>query len=53
MATLRAAGILGVFVTVTLLLIPVQWLAVTFNLNMRRSFPQAYHRFVCRLFGVA
>jgi lyso-ornithine lipid O-acyltransferase len=52
MATLRAASILTIFVLVTLLLIPVQWLAVKLNLGWRRTFPHAYHRFVCNLFGV-
>jgi len=52
MASLRAFAILFVFVVVTLLGIPLQWLAVKLHLPTRRTFPRLYHRFVCRLFGV-
>jgi 1-acyl-sn-glycerol-3-phosphate acyltransferase len=52
MPTLRAAVILAVFLIVTLILIPVQWLGVRLRLPYRRSFPHAYHRFVARLFGI-
>ncbi|HEX3485286.1 MAG TPA: lysophospholipid acyltransferase family protein [Micropepsaceae bacterium] len=52
MASLRASAILIVFVAVTLLGIPLQWLAVKLRLPLRRSLPRLYHRFVCRLFGV-
>src|SRR5262245_41234296 len=52
MATLRAASIVAVFFLVTSLLIPVQWLAVKLHLGLRRTLPHAYHRFVCRLFGI-
>ena len=52
MATLRASGILFVFVVVTFLLMPVQWLALKLDSYWRRRIPQLYHRFVCRLFGV-
>jgi lyso-ornithine lipid O-acyltransferase len=52
MPTLRAAVILAVFLTVTLILIPVQWLGVSLRLPYRRGFPHTYHRFVARLFGI-
>jgi 1-acyl-sn-glycerol-3-phosphate acyltransferase len=52
MATLRAAAITAVFVTVSLLLMPVQWLAVKLRAGWRRTLPHAYHRFICRLMGV-
>ncbi len=52
MASLRAFCILAVFLGVTLLLIPLQWLAVKLHLPARRTLPRRYHRFVCRLFGV-
>ena len=45
-------SILVVFVTVTLLLLPVQWFAIKLSLPLRRTLPNRYHRFVCRLFGV-
>ena len=52
MITFRAFSIVAVFVTVTLVLLPVQWLAVKLALPLRRTLPNRYHRFVCRLFGV-
>jgi 1-acyl-sn-glycerol-3-phosphate acyltransferase len=52
MSTLRAAVLLAAFLIVTFLLIPVQWLGLTFGLPYVRSFPHAYHRFVARLFGI-
>jgi lyso-ornithine lipid O-acyltransferase len=52
MPTLRAVVILAAFLIVTFLLIPVQWLGLTFGLPYVRSFPHAYHRFVARLFGI-
>jgi len=52
MPTLRASVILAIFLIVTLILIPVQWLGVTLGLPYRRDFPHAYHRFVARLFGI-
>lgn len=52
MRALRAGAVLAVFVAVTLLLIPLQWLFVTLGLPMRRSFPHAYHKFVACLFGI-
>ena len=51
MATLRAVGITVVFLIVTLLLIPVQWLGVKLHARWRRTLPHVYHRFVCRLMG--
>jgi 1-acyl-sn-glycerol-3-phosphate acyltransferase len=52
MASLRAFFIVVVFVAVTLLGIPLQWLAVKLHLNARRTIPRTYHRFICRLFGI-
>jgi 1-acyl-sn-glycerol-3-phosphate acyltransferase len=52
MATLRAAGILTVFIAVTLLLIPVQWLALRLHSGWARNVPHRYHRFLCRLIGI-
>ncbi len=52
MRTLRAIGILAVFLSVTLLCIPWQSLSVRFGLKRRKTFPQRYHRFLCRLFGL-
>lgn len=52
MAKVRAAFVLAVFLTVTLALIPYQWLLVTLRLPARRTFPHRYHRFVAHLFGI-
>ena len=52
MPTIRAAFILAVFVAVTLVLIPFQWLLLALKLPARRTFPHRYHRFVARLFGI-
>ncbi len=51
MGTVRAAGILTIFIVVTLVCIPAQWLAVRLNLPWKRGFPHHYHRLVCRLIG--
>jgi 1-acyl-sn-glycerol-3-phosphate acyltransferase len=52
MQTLRAIAILTVFLTVTFLGIPWQASALRFGLKRRKTFPQRYHRFLCRLFGI-
>lgn len=52
MQSLRAAALLFVFVVVTLCLIPYQALLLRFNRPARKTFPQRYHRFLCRLFGI-
>src|SRR5579863_2172798 len=52
MPTIRAAVILTVFLVVTLVLIPWQWLLLTLGLPARRTLPHRYHRFVARLFGI-
>ncbi len=52
MPTIRAAVILAVFLLVTVILIPVQWLGVVLGLPYIRILPHAYHRFVARLFGI-
>jgi len=52
MQTLRAIAILAVFLTLTLICIPWQASALRFGLKRRKTFPQRYHRFLCRLFGI-
>jgi 1-acyl-sn-glycerol-3-phosphate acyltransferase len=49
---LRTAFVLTVFALVTVVLMPVQWLAVALKRPLRRRIPVFYHRFVCRLLGV-
>ena len=52
MQTLRAWWIIIVFLAVTLASIPYQSLALRLGWKSRKTFPQAYHRFMARLFGV-
>ena len=49
---LRTSLVLAVFAVVTVVLMPVQWLAVALKRPLRRRIPVFYHRFVCRLLGV-
>lgn len=50
---LRMAFVLLIFALVTVVLMPVQWLAVALKRPLRRRIPVFYHRFVCRLLGVS
>jgi lyso-ornithine lipid O-acyltransferase len=52
MSSIRAAFVLTVFLIVTLVLIPYQWLLVTLRLPARRTFPHRYHRMVAHLFSI-
>jgi 1-acyl-sn-glycerol-3-phosphate acyltransferase len=52
MQTLRAYGIIVVFLIVTLLGIPYQMLNVKLGLKAQRTFPWRYHRFMAKLFGI-
>jgi len=49
---LRAWAIVVVFLAVTLLGIPYQSMALRFGWKSRKTFPNAYHRFMARLFGI-
>jgi 1-acyl-sn-glycerol-3-phosphate acyltransferase len=52
MQTLRAWGIVVVFLVVTLIGIPYQMLNVKLGLKAQRTFPWRYHRFMAKLFGI-
>jgi len=52
MQTLRAWAIIIVFLTVTLIGIPYQSAALRFGWKSRKTFPNSYHRFMARLFGI-
>jgi len=52
MQTLRAWAIIVVFLSVTLLCIPYQSMALRFGWKSGKTFPSTYHRFMARLFGV-
>ena len=49
---LRTIAVVLVFGLVTLVLMPVQWLAIALKHPLRRRIPGFYHRFVCRLLGI-
>ena len=49
---LRTAFVLSIFSLVTIVLMPVQWLAVALKRPLCRRVPVFYHRFVCCLLGV-
>jgi 1-acyl-sn-glycerol-3-phosphate acyltransferase len=52
MQTIRGVWILAVFLIVTAIGIPWQASALRFGLKRRKTFPNRYHRFLCRLFGI-
>jgi 1-acyl-sn-glycerol-3-phosphate acyltransferase len=52
MQTLRAYAIIVVFLTVTLLGIPYQSAALRFGWKSAKTFPNRYHRFMAKLFGI-
>jgi len=51
-ARLRAGAIVAVFLAVTFACMPWQALLLRVAPQRAKTFPQAYHRFVCRLFGL-
>jgi len=51
MQSVRAATILFIFFVATVAGIPWQWSALKFRLKRRKTFPNRYHRWLCRLFG--
>jgi 1-acyl-sn-glycerol-3-phosphate acyltransferase len=52
MQKFRAVVILIVFLTSTLLLIPWQAFLLRFNFKGCKTFPSAFNRYLCRLFGI-
>ena len=50
---LRVIFVVVVFAIVTLVLIPVQWLAVALRRPLRRRIPVLYHRFLGSSSGTA
>ena len=49
---MRLVFVVAVFALVTLVLAPLQWLAVALKSPLRRRIPVFYHRFLCRLLGI-
>lgn len=52
MRSLRAATILFVFFVATMIGMPWQASALRLKLKRRKTFPNRYHRWVCKLFGI-
>ncbi len=52
MLTLRAFCVAAVFFGLTVLSAPIQWLSIRCGWPLMRSYPHAYHKFLCRLFGI-
>jgi lyso-ornithine lipid O-acyltransferase len=52
MAAIRASIIFGLFLLLTLPLMPIQALFIASGTSMRRRLPSWYHRWVCRLLQV-
>ncbi|NWH09146.1 MAG: 1-acyl-sn-glycerol-3-phosphate acyltransferase [Alphaproteobacteria bacterium] len=52
MQRIRAIGCLTGFLGLTLLSIPIQWVAVKLNLPWRDAYPVWYHRTILRLLGI-
>ena len=49
---MRLYAVAPAIVLLTLVLMPVQWIAVTLNLPLQRSLPVFYHRIICKLIGL-
>jgi 1-acyl-sn-glycerol-3-phosphate acyltransferase len=50
--SLRAAAIISIFLLATFIGIPWQSLSLRLGLKRRKTFPNRYHKFLCRLFGI-
>lgn len=51
MASLRAVFITVLFVTMTFVLMPLQWFGLRFHARLARRLPHFYHRVFCGLMG--
>ncbi|GAA0588194.1 lysophospholipid acyltransferase family protein [Rhizomicrobium electricum] len=52
MPTLRAFTLALAFFALTVLSAPVQWISIRFGWKLQTRYPHAYHKFLCRLFGI-
>ena len=52
MTTVRAVGIIVLFVTMTFVLMPLQVFGLKFHARLARRLPHFYHRVFCRLMGM-
>jgi 1-acyl-sn-glycerol-3-phosphate acyltransferase len=49
---IRATLVAFAFVTLTLVLLPLQLIGIAFDLRLQRTIPHLYHRILCALIGV-
>jgi lyso-ornithine lipid O-acyltransferase len=49
---IRAVLVAFAFVTLTLVLLPLQLIGIAFDLRLQRTIPHLYHRILCALIGV-
>jgi 1-acyl-sn-glycerol-3-phosphate acyltransferase len=52
MRTIRLASFTAAFAALTLLLLPLQWVAVRREMRLSRAIPLRYHRWIARLIGL-
>lgn len=52
MPTLRAFCLAFAFFGLTVLSAPIQWLSIRCGWRLQKSYPHAYHKFLCRMFGI-
>lgn len=52
MTTLRAFCLAVSFFVLTALSAPIQWLSIRFGWKLQKSYPHAYHSFLCKMFGI-
>jgi lyso-ornithine lipid O-acyltransferase len=52
MRSLRALFLALAFFGLTLASAPIQYVAIRFKLRLQKSYPHAYHKLLCRIFGI-
>ena len=52
MPSLRAFCLVLAFFALTTLSATIQWLSIRLGLKLQKSYPHAYHSFLCRMFGI-
>jgi lyso-ornithine lipid O-acyltransferase len=52
MPKLRAFCLAVAFFGLTLISVPIQYFSIRFGWRLQKTYPHAYHRFLCRMFGI-
>jgi len=52
MPAIRAFMLAAAFIGLTLLSVPVQYFSIRLGLRLQKTYPHAYHRLLCRVFGI-